>query len=189
MEIWKDIEGYEGLYQVSNLGRVKSLDRTITRSDGVKIKIKGKIRTFSKSHKGYLYLSLTDVNKKRKTFKVHRLVAMAFVQNPDNKPQVNHIDGNKLNNKAENLEWVTNSENQLHALENGLVVRNINSHRSKRVRQYTRDGKFIKEYPSVAQVERELGFKSRHVATACRGEEKTAYGYVWKYADEQERNR
>ena len=184
MEVWKDIAGYEGFYQISSLGRVKSLARVITKSNGVKLNVKETIRKQSKCPKGYLFISLNGENK-RKMHKVHRLVAETFIPNPDNKPQVNHIDGNKRNNKVENLEWVTNSENQIHALDKGLVKRNINSHRSKRVRQYTRDGMFIKEFPSVAQVERELGFKNRHVATACRGEEKTAYGYVWKYVNER----
>ena len=115
MEIWKDIEGYEGLYQVSNLGRVKSIygwcgNRFVKRTKILKLKINNKGYT-----KVYLYK-----NKKSKMFFVHRLVAMAFVPNPNNLPQVNHKDGNKLNNSIGNLEWCTCSENIKHAYKTGL---------------------------------------------------------------------
>lgn len=108
VEEWRDIEGYEGLYQVSNLGRVKSLKPRYKN----KIILKQEI-----NHFGYLQICLSNP---RKTHKVHRLVAQAFIPNPENKPQVNHIDGNKLNNKVENLEWNTAHENNLHACRTGL---------------------------------------------------------------------
>ena len=118
-EIWKDIEGYEGLYQVSNYGRVRSLDRYVKQNHNTKQLKKGKIIKQQKGHKGYLILSLCK-DKKRKTFKVHRLVAQAFIPNLENKPQVNHINGDKTDNRIENLEWATNGENGLHAYKNGL---------------------------------------------------------------------
>lgn len=105
-EVWKDIKGFRGLYQVSNTGKVKSLRYN-------------KILKFSINGKGYLQVQFT-VNYKFTTFKVHRLVAQAFIPNPENKPEVNHKDGNKLNNNDWNLEWNTTLENNLHARKTGL---------------------------------------------------------------------
>lgn len=119
MEVWKDIKGYEGYYQVSNLGGVKSVDRIITTENGVIQKYKEKKLSLGDSGRGYKVITLNK-NGKRKRFKVHRLVAIAFLANPENKPQVNHIDGIRDNNKIENLEWVTGSENVQHAFDNGL---------------------------------------------------------------------
>ena len=106
MEIWKDILNYEGLYQVSNYGNVKSLNR-INRNGKT---VHEKILSQAKSTSGYLQVNLSKDNKV-KIFQVHRLVAVAFIDNPDNKPQVDHIDNNKHNNHVENLRWVTGKEN------------------------------------------------------------------------------
>lgn len=111
-EIWKDIKGYEGLYQVSNLGRVKSFKTN-------KRKYEYKYMSLVIDKKGYLTVSLCG-NHKRKTYKVHRLVSQAFIPNQEGKTQVNHIDGNKQNNRVDNLEWCTNGENGIHAYKNGL---------------------------------------------------------------------
>ena len=107
-EIWKDIQGYEGLYQVSNLGRIK------------RVWCKPKILTPKPNKKGYLRIYFYK-GKNKKFLRVHRLVAQAFIPNPENKPQINHIDGNKSNNCVSNLEWVTNDENYKHALKMGLT--------------------------------------------------------------------
>lgn len=123
-EIWKSIEGYEGLYEVSNFGRIKSLPRYVILGNGKMCErlIDEKILEQKTTTKfGYKKVSLNK-NKKQKTFVIHRLVASAFIPNPENKPQVNHKDGVKTNNNLENLEWVTASENQIHALKLGLVV-------------------------------------------------------------------
>lgn len=118
-EVWKDIIGYEGLYQVSNFGNVKSLDRIVNKSNGVSYLRKGKICTQSKSNLGYMTVGFTVNNKKVNKY-VHRLVAEAFITNMNNYPQVNHIDCNKTNNRMYNLEWCTNSQNHIHASKNGL---------------------------------------------------------------------
>jgi hypothetical protein len=118
-EIWKDVPGYENMYQVSNLGNVKSLERFVKTKKGYSFKINEKILSINKDRYGYLS-SLLAINATKKLFKNHRLVAMAFIPNPENKPQVNHINGIKYDNKLENLEWCTQSENQKHAYKNGL---------------------------------------------------------------------
>lgn len=132
MEIWKDIYGYEGLYQISNLGRVKSLSRLVKNGKNHYKFATEKIRkvAINKKRNGYCEISLYK-NNKEKRFKIHRLVAQAFIQNIFNKPEVNHIDGNKQNNKAENLEWVTSKENKKHAWENNLMSAR---HKCKRIK-------------------------------------------------------
>lgn len=114
-EIWKDIPGYECLYQVSNLGSVRSLDRTVKKAGQPDAYLKGReIKQFT-DHKGYRVVTLSK-DCKLKQIKVHRLVLMAFIPNPDNLPQVNHKDGNKKNNCVENLEWCTNDYNSNHRM-------------------------------------------------------------------------
>ena len=117
-EIWKDIKDYEGLYQVSNYGRVKSMERTVKGPKGNK-KIKSRIMQEYKNKFGYSIISLSKSGK-TKNFQIHRLVAQAFIPNPLELPQVNHIDGNKDNNSVNNLEWITNRDNVIHAYKNNL---------------------------------------------------------------------
>lgn len=118
MEFWKDIEDYQGSYQVSNSGRVKSLDRYIKSGKGKRLK-KGQILKGCVTNRGYVNQRLWKDNKLKNVLE-HRLVAQAFIPNPDNLPEVNHIDGNKTNNHVDNLEWVTSSKNQKHAFKTGL---------------------------------------------------------------------
>lgn len=118
-EMYVDIQGYEGYYQISNHGNVRSLDRVIKEKTGKTQTIKGRVLKQRINPSGYYYVGLRK-NSRKATFAVHQLVAQAFLDNPDNKPTVNHIDGNKLNNSVANLEWSTYSENLEHAYKTGL---------------------------------------------------------------------
>ena len=120
MEIWKDIKGYEGIYQVSNLGRVKSLARVVVKAYGKEHNLKERIKKSNLNHLGYEILRLHK-DAVGKTYAVHRLVAEAFL-NKENGLEVNHIDGVKTNNKVSNLEYCTRSQNVQHAYDNGLAV-------------------------------------------------------------------
>lgn len=160
-EIWKDIKGYEGLYEVSNLGRIKSLKRN-------------KIITPKLIHS---YFSVILYNKKNyRNFRIHRLVAQAFIPNPNNYPQVNHIDGNKLNNNLENLEWCTQSHNMKEAYRIGLE-----KPKKIKVNQYDLCGNFIKTWDSIKNIEN--FYNNRHISACCKGKRKTVCGYIWRYAE------
>lgn len=172
IEEWRDIEGYEGLYQVSNTGRVKSL------SHKIKANISGGVRYteehFKILHKGwhgYIWVALCK-EAKSKTFSVHRLVAKAFVPNINDYPAINHIDGNKENNNASNLEWCTNAQNSRHAIEHGL----INS--AKKVR-CVETGKIYRCAKDAAE---DFGLDARNIRSACAGTIKTSGGHRWEWA-------
>lgn len=169
-EIWRPIKGYEGLYEVSNLGRVRSLDRWCSHRRGKQLK-KGKILLGGKDYDGYRLVLLYKEGK-RKTFKVHRLVAEAFIPNPNNLPQVNHKDENKLNNSVDNLEWCDAKYNSNY----GTHLEKI----SKKVLQYDLEGNFIKEWQSTRECERN-GFSHTGISSCCRGKLKYYKGFIWRY--------
>ena len=140
-EIWKDIEGYEGLYQVSNFGRVKSLKRMVNHPKGVQRTVNERIIKSNFDKYGYLQVCLSKNGLK--SFRVHRLVCSAFHKNYENKPQVNHKDGIKTNNRPENLEWVFQSENEKHAHNTGLkCFKGEKSLNSKLTEKQARDIKY-----------------------------------------------
>lgn len=166
-EIWKDVVGFEGLYKVSNLGNVRSVARLGT--NGVVLKK----RYFAT---GYEKTTLYK-NCKQTTFVTHRIVAEAFIPNPNNLPQINHIDGNKLNNRVDNLEWVTCSDNVKHAYRTGLIdIGKI----SKPVAQY-KNGVEIARYNSIQDAHRITGAATTNISRVCMGINKTTLGYGWKY--------
>lgn len=161
-EIWKSVKGYEGLYEVSNTGNVKSLS-------------KNKILNPCLHKKGYMFVTLTK-NKKTKHKYVHRLVADAFIENKLLKTQVNHIDGNKTNNKVENLEWCTDEENTKHAYESGLREMKV----CVEVEMFSCEGEIISKFNSMSEASRKTGINMGNISRCCNGHCKTAGGYVWK---------
>lgn len=182
-EIWKDIKNYEGLYQISNLGRVKSFARKGTRTK------ENRILKNSKNPKGYPQVRLMK-NSIGKIVSIHRLVAEAFIPNPYNLPQVDHIDDNKENNCISNLQWITNKDNMAKAWKTG--ARSIektykhgkDNHNARIVNQYDLNGNFIKTWYCIKDIQDKLHFDNRNISACCRHKRPTAYKYKWKYADE-----
>lgn len=173
-EIWAETVGG---YMVSNYGRVKK-PRAYDRSGHLRDELILKDYT---TPWGYKRINLY-IDGKRKNLFVHRLVAGAFVSGEKPGLFVNHIDGDKTNNFYKNLEWVTSSENQLHAFKTGLKKPSINGEKiSKRIKQYTMDGVLIKIYPSSKEVQRQTGFLRSNICTVCRKKSGSAYGFKWEY--------
>ena len=175
LEVWKEIKGYEMLYQVSNLGRVRSIFKCRAHP------IVPRILKPSVNRKGYEKVKIGGT-----LVSVHRLVAEAFINNPENKPQVNHKDGDKKNNRAENLEWATNSENQIHANANGLNENRKSAHKNKvckKVIQFDLAGNYIATHESAAEAARKTGAKQSAISACCRKVHgyKSAGGYCWSY--------
>ena len=164
MEEWRDIEGYEGLYQVSNYGRVKSLKHL----DELVLKP-------SKKRNGYLGVVLCE-NGNTHSFGVHRLVAEVFIPNPQNLPQVNHKDEDKTNNRVENLEWCSSKYNVNYGNRNTICAEIF----SKKVYQYTLDNELVKIWQSTQECGRN-GFLQSCVSSCCQGKQKTHKGFKWSY--------
>ena len=180
-EDWRDIPGYEGLYQASNLGRIKSADRYVNNSHSTKSFRKGKILKPNITRNGYYQICLFK-NSKVKKYYVHRLVWIAFNGPIPENMQVNHISERKSENRLSNLNLMTAKENinfgtGIERCHNQL----INGKCSKSVLQFTLDNILVKEYPSLMQVYRELGFKHSSIVKCCNGKYKQAYGFKWQY--------
>ena len=175
MEIWKDVVGYEGKYQVSNMGRVKSL--RMWSSVQRRYVSRERVLKQHKSLHGYLQIGLKTEGS-RKLGLVHRLVAEAFIPNAENRREVNHINGIKTDNRVENLEWNTSHQNKVHAYANGLM-----KHSTRRVVQIDLRGNAIKEWESIKDAGLGTGAEVRNIGACCRGERKSAGGYIWRYKE------
>ena len=177
-EQWVDIPNYEGLYKISNFGNVLSL------GNGGPNKYKGK-KTLLKPRKniyGYYYVGLSK-NGVKKSYTIHKLVAKVFIPNPNCLPCVNHRDENRLNNNVDNLEWCTYKYNTNYGtcIQRRSEKTRNDPKRSKPVIQYTLDGVFVKEWPSLMEIERQLGWHRAGITTCINGKTKQAYGYVWSF--------
>lgn len=186
-EIWKDIPGYEGLYQVSNLGRVKHL--STQQSNGIgKYARQEKVCTPHLMNNGYWVVDLYIKNH-RKTMLVHRLVALAFIPNPNNYPCVNHLYSNRSNPNVENLEWCTTSRNLKHSYDTNNRHEKMNwkmgaeNKSSKAVHMLDRvSKKILRTFDCIMEAERELGVLNSSIVNCLKGKSKTAGGYIWIYA-------
>ena len=181
-EIWKDIPNYFDKYQISNFGNVKSTNYKSTKKERI---MKPTINS-----SGYYKIELYK-NGKSNIYYVHRLVALVFIPNPENKTQINHIDGNKTNNNVSNLEWVSVSENQIHAINLNLRERSPMTGRtgkqnpnSKKILQYDMAGNFIAEWNGIAEAARQINGKACSISNNLSKRTKSSYGYIWKYADD-----
>lgn len=182
-EEWKEVEGYEKSYLISSFGRIASKDKIVTQKNcwgRMQSRVyKGKMLKQIFNKYGYASIELNQQGKPFTTF-IHRLVAKAFIPNPENKPCVNHLFGNKLDNRFFMLEWVTYSENMIHAVNTGLYPIEGKSKFSKPILQFSMQGDFIKRWHCVQQIKRELGLSIGCIASCARGERPTAHGFKWK---------
>lgn len=200
-EIWKPVVGWEGFYEISSLGRVRTSGKYV---DGRVYK--DKIKKARKNKFGYYYVNLFR-NKKFKSIRIHQLVAQAFIPNPENKPCIDHIDTNRENNRVENLRWCTYAENANNHLtkqhlsealkkacssEKVREQRRINAKKYEKQRlapivvgvsQFTKDGVFIKSFYSASDAAREMGGNCTSIIRCCKGKKPTAYGFIWKYTN------
>lgn len=189
MVTWKDIDGFEGIYQISSNGDVRSLDRF----DGIR-DVKGRNIKPNLKQNGYVQVGLRKEGK-RKWFSIHRLVAIHFIKNPENKPQVNHIDCNKQNNRVDNLEWVTSQENFAHAKDNKLInppkgenhpfygLYGERSKSAKKVVRYNKDTGETKLYKAKILAKND-GFDVTSISKCCNKKQKTHKGYQWYFAED-----
>lgn len=174
-EIWRDIKDYEGYYQISNLGNVRSLDRL----DNKGRKVYGKNITIKRSRNNYRFVTLYK-DGKAKMISIHRLVALNFLPNPNNFPQVNHKDEDITNNKLDNLEWCSSKYNANYGTRNKRLS-DLKESVKKRVIRYNEDKTEAKIYSSIREASKEHNNNNSHIIACCKGRKKKAYGYYWEY--------
>jgi hypothetical protein len=183
-EVWENIEGFEEIYQISNLGRVKSLERNVLCRSGFQ-KRKERILPCIGSH-GYHMVALYN-NKKETCKTIHSLIAKAFIPNPDDFPCVNHINGINTDNRIENLEWCTYGENNKHAYSHlgrsaplaGKFGKD--NYKSKPVLQFTMNGEFVAEYVSARDAAKQTKSSQGRISDCCRGEKAHHLSFIWRY--------
>ena len=180
VEIWKDIKDYEGLYQVSNLGNVRSLDMIIMQlhywsKKYVKHIYKGRLLKGSKNSNGYKVITLHKGKKTEKKL-LHKIIAETFIPNPNNYNYINHKDNNPSNNNVNNLEWCTQSYNIKYAYEKG----NKTQQKKKKINQI-KNGNILKTFISISDAERKTGIKGANISKCCRNLRNYAGGYQWEY--------
>lgn len=189
MEQWKDIEGYEGIYQISSLGRIKSLPRTFYsgKNHHIKKTYPEKMMKPKRYETGYLYIDLC-ANSQVKRFKIHRLVAKTFIPNPENKPCIDHINAVRDDNRMENLRWVDNFENMRNPYTRSAQARNKTGDKNPMMK-YCRPvlqidpetGKTIAEFPSVKEAARQLGICSGNISRCCNLKRKCCNGFIFRF--------
>ena len=208
IEVWKDVKNYEGYYIVSSMGKVKSLDRIVLGKNGVSSFRSGKLKSNVTDRWGYL-LVLLSKNNKQKLCRIHRLVAEAFIPNPENKPHIDHINTDKKDNRVENLRWATRSENMNNPLtKEKCREMNKGKHHAEETKKKISEagkGRILSEeskkkigkgngkpvycieldkiFESTCEASRELGISQSSISLVCRGKRKTAGGYHWEYVD------
>ena len=176
-EEWKDIRGFEGRYQVSNFGRIRSVNHYAKIKNGNTRIVVGKILKQWKTCNGYMFVKMWS-NGKRKNLAVHRLVAMAFIENPNNFLLVNHKDEIKNNNIFFNLEWCNHSYNALY----GTCQTRLNKYKQKSVEMLDKNTKeVVNVFNSMKKAAETLGICKEQISSVCRGKRKTAGGYLWRY--------
>lgn len=181
-EVWKPIKGFDGFYEVSNLGRVKALERVVVDSNGNARIYKERLKAFKLNHEGgYLQVQLWQ-NGCPSLVSVHRLVAETFIPNPQNLLQVNHKNENKLDNRAANLEWCTPKYNSNY----GTAKERTRRSNLKPVIQRTKDGDFVCCYPSIGDAAKALGVSFSLISACCLGRRKSGGGYLWSFENKSD---
>ena len=182
-EIWKSVKGYEDYYSVSNLGRVKSNDRQRLGIGGSIRNCKGKILKANPNQSGHLLVNLYDNEGRSKKALVHRLVAIAFIENSDNLPCINHKDEDKTNNCVDNLEWCTVAYNNSYSNLGENLYKATNNYPIG-VIQYSLSGEELARFSSYSEAEKNTGVDHGGISACCRGKQKTAGGFIWKKISE-----
>lgn len=183
-EEWKDIKGYENIYQISNFGNIRRINRWAgNQCKSVYVADVKDVLPYMDDF-GYMKVCLSYHNKS-KHFRVHRLVAQAFIPNPDKLPQVNHKDEDKTNNRVDNLEWCTAAYNSNYGTRTQRISeKNLVRGAKRSINQYSKDGVFIREWKSLTDAANTLGLRISKISSCCHNRNKSSGGYIWKFTDE-----